>query len=250
MDFEQTKQYLNTLSLADALWWFIENTGYEDEHREDLFFYLRERKRSERGKPAAFLDLAEVQSAIHAAHEGAMVGAEDAYEESQSAYPDAAEESLECHNEQVDAWFERCQEIDRLVDSVRARQAAHATFAPIDLVGIRDVLDKLVDEVDNEIEQRKESGNDEYWQGLAKLNFEATKHLRLIIKFLRSHAPYVIYSETAAQDDEDHERLYWSNKDGWVDRGSATVFYPCQDEGHNPIGAEGTETAGSVGVTS
>ena len=43
MNYEQIKAYLETLPLAEALWWFIENGS--DENRTDVFFYLRERVR-------------------------------------------------------------------------------------------------------------------------------------------------------------------------------------------------------------
>lgn len=46
MNLEQTKEYLNGLPLANALWWFIENINEDDTNRSDLFFYLRERMRN------------------------------------------------------------------------------------------------------------------------------------------------------------------------------------------------------------
>lgn len=39
------KNYLATLPLVAALWWFIENIGEDHADRNDLFFYLRERVR-------------------------------------------------------------------------------------------------------------------------------------------------------------------------------------------------------------
>lgn len=42
---DNTDEYLDTLPLVDALWWFIEN---EHECGSDVFFYLRERYRNER----------------------------------------------------------------------------------------------------------------------------------------------------------------------------------------------------------
>jgi len=41
-------RYLDSLTLADALWWFIENMAPDNPDRSDLFFYLRSRFRSER----------------------------------------------------------------------------------------------------------------------------------------------------------------------------------------------------------
>jgi hypothetical protein len=40
-------KYLDTLSLVDALWWFIENAPDSGPERTEMFFYLRERYRSE-----------------------------------------------------------------------------------------------------------------------------------------------------------------------------------------------------------
>lgn len=40
-------EYLKSLSLKDALWWFIENVNDEDPHRNDYFFALRERVKTE-----------------------------------------------------------------------------------------------------------------------------------------------------------------------------------------------------------
>lgn len=39
------KEYLSSLPLTDALWWFIENVGDDHPERNDLFFLLRERMR-------------------------------------------------------------------------------------------------------------------------------------------------------------------------------------------------------------
>lgn len=39
--------YLNSLTLVQALWWFIENINDEDAQRTELFLYLRERYRKE-----------------------------------------------------------------------------------------------------------------------------------------------------------------------------------------------------------
>lgn len=47
MTRRQIKSYLQTLPLAEALWWFIENVNEDDSARTELFFYLRERKRNE-----------------------------------------------------------------------------------------------------------------------------------------------------------------------------------------------------------
>ena len=40
-------EHLKSVPLNDALWWFIENVNEEDPHRNDYFFALRERVRSE-----------------------------------------------------------------------------------------------------------------------------------------------------------------------------------------------------------
>lgn len=53
MNLEQTKDYLNGLPLALALWWFIENSNEDDPHRSELFFYLRERVRTHDPKAEA-----------------------------------------------------------------------------------------------------------------------------------------------------------------------------------------------------
>lgn len=47
MTFTEKKAYLDTLSLPRALWWFIENAPDDDTIRTDIFFYLRERVRTE-----------------------------------------------------------------------------------------------------------------------------------------------------------------------------------------------------------
>lgn len=41
------QEYLDTLNITEALWWFIENVGPDDADRSDYFFYLRERYRTE-----------------------------------------------------------------------------------------------------------------------------------------------------------------------------------------------------------
>jgi len=43
--FDETKGHLEGLPLVAALWWFIENSNEDDPHRNELFFYLRERVR-------------------------------------------------------------------------------------------------------------------------------------------------------------------------------------------------------------
>lgn len=40
------KSYLDSLDIADALWWFIENIHENHPDRSEIFFYLRERKLS------------------------------------------------------------------------------------------------------------------------------------------------------------------------------------------------------------
>jgi len=47
MTFTETKKYLDTQSLAMALWWFIENVNDEALERSQIFFYLRDRVRNE-----------------------------------------------------------------------------------------------------------------------------------------------------------------------------------------------------------
>lgn len=41
------KDYLDSLQIGAALWWFIENVAENDIERTDYFFYLRERVRNE-----------------------------------------------------------------------------------------------------------------------------------------------------------------------------------------------------------
>lgn len=54
MTLDETKEYLDALPLAEALFWFIENIGDDDPIRTDVFFYLRERyRRGERGASPA-----------------------------------------------------------------------------------------------------------------------------------------------------------------------------------------------------
>lgn len=48
MTAKQAVAYLKTLPLTSALWWFIENVGPDDPARTDVFFYLRERVRTEK----------------------------------------------------------------------------------------------------------------------------------------------------------------------------------------------------------
>ena len=43
------KEHVDSLPLADALWWFIENIGDDDDSREGWFFYLRARRQREEG---------------------------------------------------------------------------------------------------------------------------------------------------------------------------------------------------------
>lgn len=45
-----TKDYLDSLTLTNALWWFIENIDFEHPDRNEIFFYLRERMRMEQTK--------------------------------------------------------------------------------------------------------------------------------------------------------------------------------------------------------
>jgi hypothetical protein len=45
--FDTTKKYLDSLSLSQALWWFIENVDPEDPTRLELFFHLRVRYQRE-----------------------------------------------------------------------------------------------------------------------------------------------------------------------------------------------------------
>lgn len=45
MSLDQTQAYLDTLPLATALFWFIENVNEDSPHRTALFFYCRERVR-------------------------------------------------------------------------------------------------------------------------------------------------------------------------------------------------------------
>jgi hypothetical protein len=48
MGTAKTIEYLDTLDLPTALWWFIENVTDETPGRSEIFFHLRERVR--RGK--------------------------------------------------------------------------------------------------------------------------------------------------------------------------------------------------------
>jgi hypothetical protein len=43
MTYEQITDYLNGRPLVSALWWYIENVNEDHPHRNQLFFYLRER---------------------------------------------------------------------------------------------------------------------------------------------------------------------------------------------------------------
>jgi len=44
LTLQETKDYLDTLDMAQALWWFIENISGEHPYSTRLYFYLRERK--------------------------------------------------------------------------------------------------------------------------------------------------------------------------------------------------------------
>lgn len=46
-DKPTTQDYLDSLALVDALWWFIENVPPDAKDSSELFFYLRERVRKE-----------------------------------------------------------------------------------------------------------------------------------------------------------------------------------------------------------
>lgn len=43
MTYQQIKDYLDGLPMANALWWFIENVSDDNPHRNEVFFYLRGR---------------------------------------------------------------------------------------------------------------------------------------------------------------------------------------------------------------
>lgn len=45
MTADQIKAYLDRLPGVLAVWWFIENVNDEHPHRQEIFFYLRERVR-------------------------------------------------------------------------------------------------------------------------------------------------------------------------------------------------------------
>jgi hypothetical protein len=47
MTLAATKLYLSSITLPAALWWFIENVNDEDRYRTEIFFFLRERVRTE-----------------------------------------------------------------------------------------------------------------------------------------------------------------------------------------------------------
>lgn len=47
MSTDEIKKYLDTLSLVQALWWFIENIAEDNPRRSNIFFYLRSRYRTE-----------------------------------------------------------------------------------------------------------------------------------------------------------------------------------------------------------
>lgn len=47
MNFTEVKDHLDTLSLALALWWVMENMADDDAAYGETFFYLRERVREE-----------------------------------------------------------------------------------------------------------------------------------------------------------------------------------------------------------
>ena len=46
LTLEETKEHLDGLLTVHAIWWFIENSNEDDPHRNELFFYLRERYRN------------------------------------------------------------------------------------------------------------------------------------------------------------------------------------------------------------
>jgi hypothetical protein len=46
-DVRVTIEYLKTLPLLQALWWYIENVTSEHPHATTYFFYLRNRYRKE-----------------------------------------------------------------------------------------------------------------------------------------------------------------------------------------------------------
>lgn len=43
MTTEEKIKYLDSLPLAQALWWFIENVDWEASDKTELYFHLRER---------------------------------------------------------------------------------------------------------------------------------------------------------------------------------------------------------------
>ena len=47
MTADEIKRYLFTLSLTEALWWYIENISQDDPAQSEVFFYLRARYRRE-----------------------------------------------------------------------------------------------------------------------------------------------------------------------------------------------------------
>lgn len=51
--YQQMIDHLNTLNITQALWWFIENCDRDYPHRSDIFFYLRERYRTEASCPSS-----------------------------------------------------------------------------------------------------------------------------------------------------------------------------------------------------
>ena len=46
MTAQETKDYLDTLPLHTALWWFIENAEWSEAPTSEVFFHLRERVRN------------------------------------------------------------------------------------------------------------------------------------------------------------------------------------------------------------
>lgn len=52
MTVEEKKKYLDTLSLSNAFWWFIENCNSDDPDTTELFFHLRHRRLQERDNQA------------------------------------------------------------------------------------------------------------------------------------------------------------------------------------------------------
>lgn len=53
MTVQQTTEYLDTLNLVNALWWFIENVNEDTPGRSEIFFHLRNRVRCHQDDPKA-----------------------------------------------------------------------------------------------------------------------------------------------------------------------------------------------------